>query len=206
MRIGDHREGNLSRRLRHLIEGEVTRCSESRSYTPPVSFQIAQVNIARLRAPLDSPELSGFVAALDPVNASADEAPGFIWRLQTEEGNATSVQAFEWDVKDSAGIIVNMSVWASIEQLAAWVYGPLHRAVLRQRRSWFERAEEMTTALWWVPHGHRPTTLEAEERLIHLRLHGPTERAFTFRVMFGPGTGSTSTVARCRDEEWFCPA
>src|ERR1700738_2738606 len=103
-----------------------------------MTYHIAQVNIGRLRAPLDSEQLAGFVAALDPVNASADEAPGFVWRLQTEGGNATSVRASEWDAKDSAGVIINLSVWASVDQLAAWVYGPMHRAVLRQRRGWFQ--------------------------------------------------------------------
>jgi hypothetical protein len=76
-----------------------------------MAFELAQVNVARLAAPLDSAGLAGFVAALDPVNAAADRAPGFVWRLQTEDGNATAIQAFEWDAAGSAGVIVNMSVW-----------------------------------------------------------------------------------------------
>jgi len=149
-----------------------------------MAHQLAQINIARLRAPLDSEELAGFVSALDPVNASADGAPGFVWRLQTEEGNATSVRAFEWEPQGAAGVIVNMSVWESIEQLSQWVYGPLHRAVLLQRRQWFERVSDATTALWWVPAGHIPTTLEAESRVRHLRHHGPTRDAFSFKESF----------------------
>jgi hypothetical protein len=149
-----------------------------------MAHQLAQVNIARLRAPLDSEELAGFVAALDPVNASADGAPGFVWRLQTDEGNATSVKAFEWEPQGAAGVIVNMSVWESIEQLSHWVYGPLHRAVLLQRRQWFERVSDATTALWWVPAGHIPTTLEAESRVRHLRRHGPTRDAFSLKESF----------------------
>jgi len=86
-------------------------------------YRIAQVNVARLRAPLDSVELTDFVAALAPVNASADQAPGFLWRLQTEDGNSTSIRAFEWDVAGSAGVIVNLSVWETIEQLSEWVHG-----------------------------------------------------------------------------------
>jgi hypothetical protein len=113
------------------------------------ALSACQVNIAHLRAPLESEELAGFVTALGPVNASADQAPGFVWRLQTEDGNATSVRAFEWDVKDSAGVIVYMSVWASIEQLAQWVYGPFHREVLRQRRAWFERADRSHSRPHW---------------------------------------------------------
>src|ERR1700681_1927368 len=110
-----------------------------------MAYHIAQVNIGRLLAPLDSEQLAGFVAALDPVNASADRTPGFVWRLQTEDGNATAVRAFEWDAQDSAGVIINMSVWASVDQLAAWVFGPVHRAVLRQRRDWFQSVAEATT-------------------------------------------------------------
>jgi hypothetical protein len=147
-------------------------------------FHVAQVNIGRLLAPLDAPQLAGFVAALDPVNASADEAPGFVWRLQTDEGNATAVQAFEWDLHGAAGVIINMSVWESVGQLSEWVYGPLHRAVLVQRRNWFERVSEATTALWWVHEGHVPTTNEAESRVRHLREHGPTPTAFTFKEVF----------------------
>jgi hypothetical protein len=149
-----------------------------------MAHQLAQVNIARLRAPLDSEQLAGFVAALDPVNASADGAPGFVWRLQTDEGNATSVKAFEWEPQGAAGVIVNMSVWESIDLLSHWVYGPLHRAVLLQRREWFERVSDATTALWWVPAGHIPTTLEAESRVRHLRRHGPTRDAFSFKESF----------------------
>jgi hypothetical protein len=147
-------------------------------------YRIAQVNIARLRAPLDSEQLAGFVAALDPVNASADSAPGFIWRLQTDEGNATAVRAFEWEPQGAAGVIINMSVWESLEHLSDWVYGPFHRAVLVQRRQWFERVSEATTALWWTRDEDPPTTLDAESRVLHLRQHGPTPTAFNFKDTF----------------------
>lgn len=99
--------------------------------------ELAQVNIARLVAPLDDPQLADFVAALEPVNAAADAAPGFLWRLQTDDGDATAVRAFDWDIGDSAGVIVNMSVWRDAEHLAAFVYGELHRQVLKRRREWF---------------------------------------------------------------------
>ncbi len=171
-----------------------------------MAYHVAQVNIARLRASLESEELAGFVAALDPVNASADQAPGFVWRLQTEDGNATAVRAFEWDAADSAGVIINMSVWASVDQLAAWVYGPMHRAVLRQRRDWFRPVEEATMALWWVPIGHRPSPSEAEERVRHLRACGPTPTAFTFRHAFAPPDEAGSAVARPGNDDWLCPA
>jgi hypothetical protein len=160
-------------------------------------YRIAQVNVARLRAPLDSVELTDFVAALAPVNASADRAPGFVWRLQTEDGNSTSIRAFEWDVAGSAGVIVNLSVWQSIEQLSEWVHGAMHRSVLLQRRKWFERVAEATTALWWIPDGQQPTTSEAESRVLELRRQGPTQLAFTFRKAFAPpdGTDASSSLA-----------
>lgn len=146
-----------------------------------MAFHLAQVNIARLAAPLDSPQLADFMDALDPVNAVADAAPGFIWRLQDEAGNATAIPAFEWDAGTSAGVIVNMSLWRSADDLSAFVYGDEHRAVLRERRRWFEQMREAYTACWWVPSGHEPTTEEAEDRVRHLRRRGPSPYAFTLR-------------------------
>jgi hypothetical protein len=172
-------------------------------------YVLAQVNIGRLRAPLDSPALAGFVAALDPVNAAADAAPGFVWRLQTEDGNATAVRAFEWDTAASAGVIVNMSVWESVEALAAFVYSGSHLPVLRRRRAWFEPMAEAYTAMWWIERGTTPTTADAENRVRYLRAHGPTPYAFTLRVHFPPpGDAGSGTGADARQgrEEWRCPA
>ena len=170
-----------------------------------MDYALAQVNVARLQAPLDSPLLADFVADLDPVNATADAAPGFIWRLQTEDGNATSVRAFEWDAAGSAGVLVNMSVWESVEDLAGFVYSGAHRQVLRLRRRWFERMEEAYTALWWIPRGHVPTTREAEERVLYLREFGPTPYSFTLREHFPPPDVTSSGPVRS-PEEWTCPA
>jgi len=166
---------------------------------------LAQVNVARLRAPLDSPLLADFVAALDPVNAAADAAPGFLWRLQTEDGNATAVRAFGWDAAGSAGVITNMSVWESPEALAEFVYSAGHRRVLRRRRQWFERMAEAATALWWIPRGAIPATADAEDRIRLLRAHGPTARAFTLRVIFPP-PGAGGDQPRPGREDWTCPA
>src|SRR3954451_152203 len=117
-----------------------------------VAFHLAQLNIALPVEPLDAPALAEFVAALEPVNAAADAAPGFVWRLQTEDGDATGVRAFGDD-----RLIVNLSVWESLEALRAFVYGDVtHLAVLRRRREWFDRLESFLV-LWWVPAGHRPT-------------------------------------------------
>lgn len=147
-------------------------------------FELAQVNVSRLLAPLDSPLLADFVAALDEVNAAGDRAPGFVWRLQTEDGNATAIRAFGWDVGGSHGVIVNLTVWTSVEALADFVFSGGHVAIMRRRRRWFAPAAEATTALWWVPAGHRPSTDEAEDAVRRLRAEGPTPQAFTFRQPF----------------------
>lgn len=153
---------------------------------PRVSHDLAQVNIARLAFDLESPELADFVAQLDPVNALADAAPGFRWRLQGESGNATDIAAFAQEVGDGVAVITNLSTWADVASLKAFVYGPLHTAVVRRRRQWFLPIREAYTTCWWVPSGQRPTADEAEERLALLREHGPTPLAFTLREPFVP--------------------
>jgi hypothetical protein len=144
------------------------------------SFHVAQVNVARPKAPVNSPLLAEFAALLDPVNAVADSAAGFVWRLEDDSGNATAIP-----VLDDESLIVNMSVWESIEALWNFVYADEHLAVMRRRREWFERMEAFM-CLWWVPAGHRPDVAEAERRLLHLREHGPTATAFTFKRRFVP--------------------
>ncbi|MGW6706038.1 DUF3291 domain-containing protein [Streptomyces sp. NPDC054956] len=146
-----------------------------------MTYELAQVNIARLKYPLDSPELKDFVDGLDPVNAVADAAEGFVWRLEGEGGDATDVPVF-----DDEWIIINMSVWRDAETLDAFMYAGRHRELLARRREWFEQVKEAMAALWWVPAGERPTVADAEERLTHLREHGPTPYAFTFRQQFPP--------------------
>jgi Domain of unknown function (DUF3291) len=151
---------------------------------PSTSHALAQVNIGRVLAPLDSEQLAGFVAALDPINALADSAPGFVWRLTGNDGNdATSERFFgEYD------LLVNMSVWRDLESLGDFVFRGAHVEVMRQRRLWFASMTELYTALWWVPVGALPTLADAEQRILHLREHGPTPFAFTFRAPFpAPG-------------------
>ncbi|MFF1338924.1 DUF3291 domain-containing protein [Streptomyces sp. NPDC058290] len=143
--------------------------------------ELAQVNIARLKYPLESAELKDFVDGLDPVNAVADTADGFVWRLQGEEGNATDERAFgdEW-------ILVNMSVWRDADALTGFMYQGRHRELMARRREFFEQVAEAMAVMWWVPAGERPTVADAEERLLHLREHGPTPYAFTLRTSFPP--------------------
>jgi hypothetical protein len=148
-------------------------------------WRIAQVNIALPREPLDTPALADFVAELEPVNALADSAPGFVWRLQDESGDATSIQAF-----DDERLIINMSVWESVEDLWRFVYDSRHLEVMRRRREWMIKLAESHMALWWIPAGHLPGTEEARERLDHLRAHGPTPHAFGFKQRYPPpGSG-----------------
>jgi hypothetical protein len=164
-------------------------------------WEIAQVNIALPKVPLTEPELDWFTEGLEPVNAVADAAPGFRWRLQTEDGDATAIRAFGDD-----RLIVNLSVWASLEDLADFAYrDPAHRAVLRRRRDGFRRLGRAHQVLWWVPAGHRPTVVEAEQRLEHLREHGPTLWAFTFQSPFA-APDSPENSAMAADPEWFCRA
>lgn len=169
-----------------------------------MDYVLAQVNVGRLLAPLDSPRLADFVAGLDPVNAVADAAPGFVWRLQTEDGNATALRAFEEDAEGAdGGILINMSVWESVEHLGAYVYGEAHRAVLRRRREWFQHMKDAYAALWWIPRGHIPTVREAEDRVKHLRAHGPAPYAFTLRTHFPPPGGRAAGPLASPDD-WAC--
>jgi len=145
-------------------------------------YELAQVNIGRMLAPLDSPTMRDFVDNLDPVNAAAEAAEGFVWRLVDEDGgNATGFRFYgdDW-------LIVNMSVWTGSEAFNAYVYGPAHRPFLQRRREWFEHIAEAITALWWVPAGERPTVQDAEKRLTILREKGPTAEAFTMKEQFAP--------------------
>ncbi|WP_067664856.1 DUF3291 domain-containing protein [Nocardia miyunensis] len=164
---------------------------------------LAQVNIALPLEPLGSARLSGFVAALDEINSLADAATGFIWRLQTEDGDATAIRLLDDD-----RLIVNMSVWSSMASLTEFVYRSDHVRIMRQRRGWFETMSEAYQALWWVPAGHLPTVAEAEQRITRLRAHGPTEYAFTFRNAFPAPSASEPSASDVRpaDEDLTCPA
>lgn len=144
-------------------------------------YHIAQVNIGKVRAPLDDARMAGFVNRLDEINALADRSPGFVWRLQTTAGNATYFRPYDDD-----RILVNMSVWESVETLKHYVYQTAHAELLRHRQEWFEMFVGSYIALWWVPVGHLPGIDEAKKRLAHLDRHGPTQFAFGFKTVFQP--------------------
>ena len=162
-------------------------------------WHLAQINVARLVAPAGDPRVRGFFELLERVNAIADASPGFIWRLQTESGNAMDIQP-----TGDPRLVVNMSVWQDAESLFDFVYRSGHIAVMARRREWFERPSRPHVALWWVPAGHRPSVEEAVARLDHLERHGPTPQAFTSKRRFpapsGHGAGSVEQdrgAARC---------
>lgn len=152
------------------------------------NYHVAQLNIAQMKHPLDSPEMADFVANLAPVNALADAAPGFVWRLQTEDGDATAIDFF------GGNVIVNMSVWTDVEALHHFVYRTAHTKIMARRKEWFERMQSAYTVLWWIPAGTTPGLEEAQAKLDHLRAHGPTAEAFSLKQPFpSPGYPSTSS-------------
>lgn len=142
-------------------------------------YHHAQINIARMLAPIGDPIMADFVARLAPVNALADQSPGFVWRLQSESGDATSIQVYDDEL-----IIVNLTVWESVEALREFVFKNAHHQVLRERKRWFEKFDGPYTALWWIPAGYIPSTDEGRARLDHLWEHGATEYAFSFQQLF----------------------
>ena len=144
-------------------------------------YELAQVNIGIIKGPMDSLIMAEFAANLDRINEVAERAPGFVWRLQTEDGDATAIRPF-----DVENMLVNMSVWRDVESLNKYVYSSAHVEIMRRRKQWFERMHEAFLVLWWVRKGHRPSVEEAIAKLDVLRARGPSAIAFTFRHAFPP--------------------
>ncbi|MEZ8785782.1 DUF3291 domain-containing protein [Vibrio splendidus] len=142
-------------------------------------MKLAQLNIALAKYPLDAPEIKEFVDNLELVNGIAESSEGFVWRLKDESGDATNIQAFE-----DPNMIVNMSVWDSVDSLKNFMFRTHHRDFMRRKGDWFHRLPEDTYVLWWIEEGHIPTLEEAIERLEHLRETGDTPYAFTFKTNF----------------------
>jgi hypothetical protein len=146
-----------------------------------MSYELAQLNIGIIKGPMDSPVMAQFAANLARINALAERSPGFVWRLQTEDGDATAIRPF-----DNDSVLINMSVWRDVESLHHYVYASAHVEIMRRRREWFERMSEAYLVLWWVPSGHRPGIAEAIAKLDALKKNGPGPQAFTFRQSFPP--------------------
>ena len=162
------------------------------------AYELAQLNIALMKEPLESPGMADFVANLDRINALAESSPGFVWRLQTEEGDATALRPMGEET------LVNISVWKDVNSLNHYVYKTAHVEIMRRRKEWFERMREAFFVLWWVPRGHRPTIEEAKAKLEILRVKGPTAEAFTFRQAFPPPDAEQARPAVSFGDE--CPA
>ncbi len=157
-------------------------------------YELAQLNIARMVAPIDSPVLKNFVDNLDRINALAEASPGYVWRLQTDDGDATALRPFGEEY------LVNLSVWKDVESLHKYVYRTAHAKIMSRRKEWFSRMREAYTVLWWVPTGHRPTVAEAKAKLQMLRDNGPTADAFTFKQPYakpGASVGMTPFDDSC---------
>ena len=143
-------------------------------------YHLAQLNLAKMKYPVDSKEMEGFVARLEDINALADNSPGFVWRLQTDDGDATSLDYF------GPNMLINMSVWEDVDSFHNYVYRTGHTEVMARRHEWFERMEQVYLVLWWIPAGTVPSLEEADERLEDLRANGPGPRAFTPKKRFDP--------------------
>ncbi len=149
------------------------------------NWHLAQINVARARAPLDDPIMADFMVALDHVNALAESSNGFVWRLTGEgENNATSISPY-----DDPLIIVNMSVWRDAGSLADFTYqNASHVAALRRRKDWFGPWDGPYQALWWIPAGEVPAVEDGKAALDRLTREGPGPFAFTFKDRFDPPT------------------
>jgi Domain of unknown function (DUF3291) len=163
------------------------------------AYELAQLNIGVIKAPMDSPQMADFANNLERINAVADASPGFVWRLQTEAGDATAIRPF-----DDPNLLVNMSVWRDVASLNTYVYSSAHVEIMRRRREFFERMDAAFLVLWWVPRGHRPTVDEAMARLEMLRAQGPSAMAFTFRHAFPPPDAPAAQPRVSFDDT--CPA
>jgi hypothetical protein len=141
-------------------------------------YRLAQLNIARMKEPRESPLMADFVANLDRINALAEQAPGFVWRLKDDDSSAATLSPFSEDY------LVNMSLWYDEASLSDYAFKSGHVEIMRRRREWFEVMTEAHAVLWWVVKDHVPTLAEAKDRLDHLRGFGATPRAFAFKKSF----------------------
>jgi hypothetical protein len=144
-------------------------------------FQLAEFNISRLKAPLDSPVMKEFVDFLEPVNRFAEESPGYVWRLAAPDGKASSYLPPAYE---DERIVTNLTVWEDIESLKNFVYQTVHTYFLRSRKKWFDQVSDRQVVLWWIPRGHIPTLEEAKEKLRCLQETGACPDAFTFQELF----------------------
>jgi hypothetical protein len=142
-------------------------------------YHLAQINLGKVLYPVEDPRMAGFTDNLDKINALAEASEGYVWRLQTDEGNATSIHAF-----DDPMLLLNMSVWENIEALYQYAYKSEHGEFFAKRREWFGKSDLPTPVLWWIPAGHIPTVEEAIERVNYFAEHGASPYAFNFKTRY----------------------
>ena len=146
-----------------------------------MTYQLAEINVAKAKAEMDDPLMHGFVSRLDEINALAEDSPGFVWRLKDESGDATELRYF-----DDPLVIVNMSVWEDVASLKHYTYNTMHVEVFKQRKQWFELFGKPHFVMWWIPAGHVPSAQEAQEKLEYIHTNGPSADAFNFSKTFDP--------------------
>jgi hypothetical protein len=156
-------------------------------------FHLAQVNVGRMLAGREDPAMAGFFTRLDEINQLAESSIGFVWRLKDDSGNATYLRPFDDD-----SILINLSVWESVEALAAFTYRSAHKELIAGRKKWFEDFGQPFLALWWIPAGSIPGLDEAKERLDYLQAHGPTPFAFAFKTAFPAPSDDDARPERLR--------
>lgn len=142
-------------------------------------YHLAQLNIANAKASMDSSVMEGFVSRLDEIHALSDSADGFIWRWESGSADSSVVEVFGDPL-----LLVNLSLWESVETLKHFVYKTVHIELIRDREAWFDKMPEMHQAVWWVPAGHIPSVAEAKQKLDLLRREGPTDSAFSMSKPF----------------------
>ncbi len=152
-------------------------------------YYLAQFSISLAKASLDQPSMEGFVSQLPIINALADNSPGFVWRLQGDQGDSTDVRGY-----DNPDKLLNLSLWESIEALRNFVFRSAHDGPRRGSREWFEEMDKPVTALWWVPEGERPTAADGVYRLAYLASVGNTPFAFGFNKPFDPPSHTDSNT------------
>ncbi len=147
-------------------------------------YQLAELNIAEAYYPMDDPRMDGFTGRINAVNAMADRASGFVWRLVDEDDmsdGALSLRPF-----DNPNMLVNMSIWQDVQSLYSFVYTTVHAKIMKGKPTWFSHLKSHNTVMWWVKAGRIPTLDEAKEKLSHLDTHGPSTTAFTFSDCYTP--------------------
>ena len=149
-------------------------------------MKLAELNVGYAQYPLDDPRMAGFMTNLDRINALAERAPGFVWRMQSGSGNATDI-----DVPGDANMISNLSVWDDVASLGHYVFNTAHARFYDRKEAWFQTMTRPHFVMWHVPDNHRPNLVEAMDRLAHLTAHGSSDHAFGWDYV------DTSAWRRC---------